>query len=106
MDIPVKYAFSRGSGKFYTLIKQFFMIKYFWDLYIHEKYYKGTDSILYFPYVPSNDHLKVCPKVKTHHYYGLKADNIIFDEFPLPDWTKEYDPSLSGKLNDITVKNW
>ncbi len=102
MDIPVKYAFLRGSGKFYTLIKQFFMIKCFWDLYCDEKYYKGADSILYFPYVPHND-LKICPKVKTHHYYGLKADNIIFDEFLLPDWAKGYDPSLSGKLNNETV---
>ena len=83
------------------------MIKYFWDLYCNEKYYKGTDSILYFPYVPHNE-LKICPKVKTHHYYGLKADNIIFDEFPFHDWTKEYDPSLSIKINDvkIDVSSW
>ena len=98
MDIPVKYTFSRGSGKTYNLIKQLFVIEYLWNLYIKEKYYKGTDSILYFPYVPCND-LKICPRVKTH-YYGLKADNIIFDEFSLPDWAKEYDPSLSGKLNE------
>ena len=110
MDIPVKYTFSRGSGKFYTFIKKCFIIGYFWNLYIHEKYYKGTDSILYFPYVHNND-LKICPKIKIPYYYGLKADNIIFDELYELVWTKEckeYDPSLSIKINDvkIDVSSW
>ena len=105
MNVSTKYIFAIRNGNFYNIIKQCFIIECLWNQYIKEKYYKGTDSILYFPYVPYND-LKICPKVKTHHYYGLKADNIIFDEFLLPDLAKEYEPGLSGKLNDITVENW
>ena len=38
---------------------------------------------------------------------GELKGTFIFDEFPLPDWAKENDPSLSGKLNGIIVKkNW
>lgn len=107
-NIPdITYILSRGSSKVYTFLRNFFEVGYIWGQYVKEKYYKGTDSILYFPYVPPNDHLKFCPKVKISCCYGgLKCDKIIIDEFPLPDWAKERDPSMSGKLNGITVKNW
>ena len=98
---------------------------------LNQKYYKGTDDPLYFPYI--NHDLKKCHKVKiSTTYYGTTAGKLYFDEFitannifdevklakeyygefnyeahreieeynkNLPDWTKEYDPSLSGKLN-------
>jgi len=52
--------------------------------FIKEKYYKGTNSILYFPNVTTSN-LKICPKVKIP-YYGLRANIIFFDYFPLPCW--------------------
>ncbi len=150
----ITYILPRGSSKTYTFLKNFFVVGCIWNRYIKEKYYKGIESILYFPYI--NHDLKVCPKVKIPFYYGLKCDKIIFDDFitadgifdqiarcknnyskfdyeahkeiieehnknlhdprlfgeyildnsPIPDWAKEHDPSLSGKLNGITVKNW
>ena len=89
-DIPdITYIFPRGSSKAYTFLKNLFEVGYLWNQYIKEKYYKGTDSILYFPYVPNND-LKVCPKVKIPYCYGgLKSDNITFDDFLLYDWLKK-----------------
>lgn len=102
-DIYHILRFARGSSKIYSYLKNFFVVRCLWDRCVKEKYYKGTDDPLYFPYIPHND-LKVCPKIKIPYYYGLKSDDIIFDEFPLPDWAKERDPSMSGKLSGISVK--
>ena len=30
----------------------------------------------------------------------------ILDNPPLPEWTQDRNPSLSGKRNNIDVKNW
>lgn len=104
------YCGSRGSSfgltRFFRAIMFIESLTDYVNTKISQKYYKGTDDPLYFPYVDYG--LKKCPKVKIScHYYGLKCDKIIFDEFPLPDWVKENDPSLSGKLSGITVKkNW
>ena len=51
-----------------------------WEQYKKEKYYKGIDSMLYFPYVPNNKHLKKVPHVTIPYYWGLKADKVIFED--------------------------
>ena len=101
-----KIIYCGGRGSNFGLMRYFRAIMIIESITkLSQKYYKGTDDPLYFPCVSNND-LKVCPKIKIPYYYGLKCDKIIFDEFPLPDWSKESDPSLSGKLNGITAKNW
>lgn len=99
----ILYCGGRGSSfgltRFFRAIMFIESLTDYVNTKLSQKYYKGTDDPLYFPYIPDNSHLKICPKVKIPFYYGLKCDKIIFDEFLLPDWTKENDPSLSGKLN-------
>ena len=153
-NIPdITYILSRGNET-YRFLKNFFAVGYIWNQYIKEKYYKGTESILYFPYI--NHDLKKCHAVKiSTTYYGTTAGKLyvdgfitandifdkvkiakeyygnfnyeahkeieeynknlpdprlfgeyVLDDSPLPDWTKENDPNLSGKLNGIDVKNW
>ena len=80
MDKYYIYCGGRGSNR---EIFEFFKLLWCLDDYIKsklsQKYYKGTDDPLYFPYF--NRDLKVCPKVKIPYYYGLRSGNIIFDEF-------------------------
>lgn len=83
IDPPyVRYVcIARTSNKTYwRLARQMFTISRLWDNYKKEKYYKGTDSTLYFPYIPNNKHLKEVPHVNIPYYYGLKADKVIFDD--------------------------
>lgn len=84
IDPPgIHYIFpSRGSNKLYWLVKlkRMLIIEYLWDRYKKEKYYKGTDSMLYFPYVPDSKHLKEVPHVTIPYYWGLKANKVIFDD--------------------------
>ena len=56
------------------------IIDYLWEQYNKEKHHKGTDSMLYFPYIPNNKHLKEVPHVTIPYYWGLKADKVIFDD--------------------------
>lgn len=81
IDPPyVRYICLSRRSKTYWIIKQMFIIDYLWKRYKKEKYYKGTDSMLYFPYISDDKHLKEVPHVTIPYYYGLKANNIIFED--------------------------
>lgn len=81
MDPPyVRYVCIGRTSKTYWLARQMFTISCLWNHYKKEKYYKGTDSMLYFPYIPNNKHLKEVPHVTIPYYYGLKADTVIFED--------------------------
>lgn len=78
------YCGGRGNNRGIFRYIKFFSLLYNLDDYVKsklsQKYYKGTDDLLYFPYV--NYDLKKCHKVNIScHYYGLKSDKIYFDEF-------------------------
>lgn len=68
------------GGNTYKYFKNIFMIGMFWNMFKNEKYYKGTESILYWPYIPDKSYLKIYTRINKR-YYGLTCNNIYFDEF-------------------------